>query len=325
MTATPPVGFFRRHRGVHLPRRLLLPLFLLVALPLAAADTVDIKTRWVSGKKYFFESQNDQLTTVNASPQKVENHMTMTTETSVAVRPHPDGRRQRLTVTQDHVAVEITILGKKASYDSAAPDASTGPPGMKAMGALVGKEVKVLTDAAGEPVEMENYEEFINSFPATSVSQMVDLRKIYPREVLLQPLQSLSVAAPGKPVSTGESWPFTREVLPMLTGRVAIRGTYTFSGLADRAGTRCAELQTEGALATAPVSGAAVGAPAKTTELSLKGQVWFDLALGALRESRLTQVVKVAMKNPADPAGPSVDVPTTQVITTTLKKIEDVK
>jgi hypothetical protein len=307
------------------PCRLLLPLFLLIALPLAAADTVDIKPRWVSGKKYFFESQIDQLTTVNAGPQKVENHMTMTTETSVVVRPHPEGRGQRLTVTQDHVAVEITILGKKASYDSAAPNESTGPASVKAMGALVGKEVRVLTDAAGAPVEMENYEEFMNSFPASSVSQMVDLRKIYPREVLLQPLQSLSLAAPGKPVSTGESWPFTRELQPLLTGRVAIQGTYTFRGLADRAGTRCAVLQTKGAMATAPISGPAVGAPAKTTEVSLQGQVWFDLTLGAMRESRLTQVVKIAMKNPADPAGPSVDVPTTQVITTTLKKIEDVK
>ncbi len=287
---------------------------------------MEIKPHWISGKKYYFELHVDQLTTVTGGPQKVENHMTITNEISVAVRPHEDGRRQRLTLTTDRVVAEIEIVGRKASYDSAAPNEFSGPPGMKALGALVGKEVRVLTNAAGEPVEMENYEEFMNSFPTSSVSQVMDLRRIYPSKVLLEPLQSLSLAAPGKPLSTGESWPFTKEVQPMMAGRITIKGTYTFNGLVDRAGTRCAEIQTDGAMATAPISvPGAGGASAKTTEVSLKGQVWFDLTLGAMRESQITQVVKMAMKNPADPAGPSIDVPTTQVITVTLKKIEDVK
>jgi hypothetical protein len=116
-------------------------------------------------------------------------------------------------------------------------------------------------------------------------------------------------------------------------GSVTIKGTYTFKGMVDRDGVRCAEILTDGKITMelTPAEGAPGGAGEalaamnmKVNDGTLKGPVWFDPQLGIAREAELVQDMKMSMKNPADPAAEMV-IPIKQTIRTKLVKVVDAK
>ncbi len=316
--------------------RLLLPaaaLLACAAAPLSAADAVEIKQRWIPGKQYFQTLQSTQSTTMTLGAQKIEQKTATTMDMSMAVRAHEDGVRKRVTIKYDRVAMQMEMNGQKMGFDSAKPGEGSDPLNFaKTLGATVGKELKVLITATDEVSEVENYDEFVKSLAPSPVPGM-DLAKMYSKESMAQMMkQGALQSLPGKPVKPGDSWPFTTAVdLPQL-GKVAIKGTYTFKGMADRGGAPCAEIVSEGQISLdmakpdpATPSGAALAQLGMKVEGgSLKGTVWFDPKLGFAREAQLTQDMNMTMKNPTDPTA-TVTVPIKQQITTTLIKVEDLK
>jgi hypothetical protein len=303
------------------------------AVPLLAADTVELKQHWMVGKQYFFRAQTSQQSTITMGPQKMEQGVAMTMEMNVAVRSHEDGVRKRLTITYDRVAMDMTMNDQKMSYDSAKPEAGTDPLGMgKTLGATLGKELKILTNANDDIVEVENYDEYIKQITAAGVGGGMDMAKAFSREGLLQTMKQGSLQGlPAKPVAPGETWPFTNQITLPQIGTVKITGSYVFKGLVDHAGVRCAEIETDGAitmdLGGAPAGSGAAGLEAlgmKVTEGKLTGPVWFDPQLGMARDAALVQEMTISMKNPADPTA-ALTVPMKQTIRTTLIKVEDLK
>ena len=226
----------------------------------------------------------------------------------------------------------MEMNGQKMGFDSAKPGEGTDPLGLaKTMGATVGKELKVLLTATDDISEVENYDEFVKNFPSTAVPGM-DMAKMFNKESMAMMMkQGALQALPGKPVKPGDSWPYTTSVeLPQM-GKVAVKGTYTFKGMAERGGVPCAEIATVGEIAldmakpdAASPAGAALAQMGMKIEGSLKGTVWFDPKLGFAREAQLTQEMNMTMKNPTNPAA-MITVPIKQEINTTLTKVEDVK
>jgi hypothetical protein len=302
-------------------------LFLLacVAAPLLAADTAEIKQRWIANKQYFYTMQTAQQSTINLGQQKMEQSVTMTMEMNIAVRLHEDGKRKRLTINYDRVAMDMSMNGQKMGYDSAKPDAGTDPMGMgKSLGGMVGKELKVLTNEKDEIVEIENYDEYIKQISGGGM----DMAKMFSREQLLQTMkQGFLQAFPTTPVTAGQSWPFVNKITLPQVGTVSVKGNYTFKGNVDHGGVPCAEIQTDGTI-TMDVGGAGGGPMAalgmKINNATLQGPIWFDLALGAARDAQLVQEITISMKNPVDPAG-AIDVPMKQTITNKLTKLVDLK
>ena len=179
---------------------------------------------------------------------------------------------------------------------------------------------------------MENYDEFVKNFPPSAVPGM-DMTKMFNKESMATMMkQGALQAMPGKPVKPGDSWPYTTSVeLPQM-GKVAVKGTYTFKGMAERGGVPCAEIATTGEItldmakadAASPAGAALAQMGMKIEGGALKGTVWFDPKLGFAREAQLTQEMSMTMKNPADPAA-TIKVPIKQEISTTLTKVGDVK
>jgi hypothetical protein len=305
-----------------------------VAAPLAAADLpLEFKQRWIAGKQYFFTTQTSQQSTISFGPQTMEQAMAMTMEMSVKVQAHEDGKRKRLTTTNDRVTMDMTMNEQKMSYDSAKPDAGTDPLGMgKTMGRMIGKELKTLTNEKDEISEIENYDEYMKAITEGGAPAGMDMSKMFSRDGLLQTMKQHSLQSfPDHPVAVGESWPFTYQLKLPQVGSVKIKGTYTYKGLVDRGGVSCAEVQTDGVLAMdLGEAEAAGGNPAvaalgmKVTNGSLKGPLWFDVKLGMVRDAELVQEMTMSMKNPADPTVEIV-VPMKQKITTTLTKVADLK
>lgn len=303
-----------------------------VVAPLRAADTIELKQRWITGKQYFFTAKTSQQSTISLGEQKMEQAVEMNMEMNVAVRPHEDGTRKRLTITYTRVAMDMSMNAQKMSFDSAKPDEGNDPSGMsKALGALLGKELKILTNANDEVVEVENYEEYIRQITAAGTGAGMDMAKAFTREGLMQTMkQGALQGLPGKPVAPGDSWPFTNQLTIPQIGSVKVSGTYVYKGMVDRAGVPCAEIQTDGAIsmemAGAGAAGGAAGMEAlgmKVTDGTIKGPVWFDAQLGVARDAELLQEMTIAMKNPTDPTA-TITIPMKQRIQMTLTKIEDI-
>ena len=303
------------------------------AAPLAAADAVDLKQHWIVGKQYFQTMQSTQSTSIDMGPQKIEQKTTMTMDMSLAVRPHEDGVQKRVTVKYERVAMTMDMNGQKMGFDSAKPGEGTDPMGLaKTLGGTVGKELKVLMTAADDISGVENYDEFVKNLAPSPIPGM-DMAKMFTKESMSQMIkQGALQSLPGKPVKPGDSWPFNTEVeLPQM-GKVAVKGTYTFKGMADHAGVPCAEIATDGTIsldmtkadASSPTGAALAQLGMKVEGGSLKGTVWFDPKLGFARDAQLTQEMNMTMKNPSDPAA-TLKVPLKQEISTTLTKVGDVK
>ena len=295
---------------MHPLTRLLLPATALLACaaPLFAAEAVELKQRWITGKQYFQTMQSTQGTSIDMGAQKVEQKTVTTMEMSLAVRAHEDGARKRVTIKYERVAMNMEMNGQKMGFDSAKPGEGTDPMGLaKTLGATVGKELKVLLNPADEITDVENYDEFVKTFPPSPIPGM-DMAKMFTKESMAQMMkQGALQAMPGKPVKPGDAWPFATTVeLPQM-GKVAIKGTYTFKGMADHGGVPCAEIAAAGEIsldmAKADAAGPLAQLGMKVEGGTLKGTVWFDPKLGFAREAQLTQEMAMTMKNPRRPRG----------------------
>ncbi len=284
-----------------------------VTAPLVAADTVELKQRWDAGKQYFYTAQTSQQSSITIGPQKMDQTVKMTMEMDVAVRPHEDGKRKRLIIRYDRMAMDMSMNDQKLGYDSAKPDEGTDPLGFgKTLGAMIGKELKILTDEKDVVSEVENYDEYIKQLTAGGGPAGMDITKMFTREGLLETMKQGSLQAfPGHPVTAGDSWPFSNHITLPQVGTVTVKGTYTFKGMVDHGGAQCAEIMTDGtitmeAAAGGAEAGAAGGLAAlgvKVTDGSIKGPVWFDPKLGTARDADLMQEMTISMKNPVGPGG----------------------
>lgn len=320
---------------MNLLTRFFLPLILMLAcLPLATAQKIEINQHWLPNKKYFLSIQMIQQSTITMGTEKMEQGTTMRMEMTMTVRPHEDGVQKRMTLRYERLAIEFNMNGQKMGYDSLSAAAGTDPLGLaKTAGAIVGKELKVVLGEGDKISKIENYEEFITQMNAGTTPGL-DPRVMFSQESLKQMVtQAGLLATPAGPVSPGESWPFAAERTVPQFGTVNINGKYNFKGMAQRWGVECAEILTEGTLATtmapAAESKTAPVQPSKqfgmtVTDGKVKGTVWFDNQIGAARETQLTQDMTISMQNAVDTTQ-TITVPMKQTISVMLTKVEDLK
>ena len=311
--------------------RAFLPVAALVifAGALSAADTLELKQRWIAGKKYYQTMETVQTSSFSMAGQTLEQAVTTTMEIIQAVRLQPDGKSKRMTMKYDRVAMDMSMNGQKAGFDSSKPDAGNDPLGFsKTMGAIAGKELQILLSENDDITGIENYDEFIKLLGSSPVPGM-DMGKMFSKDSIIQMMKGQALQSlPGHPVKPGDSWPFTTSVdLPQM-GKVAVTGNYLLKGMADYKGIPVAEI-----LADAKISMDFSGADPsqqvaqlgmKVEGGSLKGMIRFDPKLGIARNTQMTQDMTMTMKNPADPSA-TISVPVKQTVEMTLTKVEDLK
>ena len=316
--------------------RTLLPLatLALCTAQMSAADTVDLKQQWQTGKKYSQSMKMLQNSTTQMGPQKMEQKMTMGMDMSTTVKKHEDGKQKRLMVKYDRMSMEMDMNGQKMAFDSAKPEADSIGMG-KQLGALVGKEIKMLANEKDEITGIENFEEFMGAVGGGMAGSPIG--EMFTKESLTDMVKQGALrTTPGKPVKVGESWAWDYQMKMPQIGNVGIKGTYTYKGTSNHAGVPCAEIAMEGLMnfdvAAAP-AGASDANPAaammkamgmKVTNGKMSGTIWFDNALGMARETQMKQEMEMSMNNPTAPDQKLI-IPMKQDVTMTLTKVEDAK
>jgi Family of unknown function (DUF6263) len=300
---------------------------------LLAADAIDLKQRWIVGKKYDRTMESTHSSTLTIAGQTIETSVATTMEVSEAVRAQQDGKSKRITMKYERVAMDMSMGGQKISFDSSKPDQGNDPLGLaKTMGSVAGKELQVLLSENDEITGIENYDEFVKQLGASPVPGM-DMSKMFSKEAVTQMMKGGGLQAmPGHPVKPGDSWPFSTTIDLQQIGKISLKGTYTLKGVADHDGVQCAEIAADAAIsmdmtgadAARPAAPALAALGMKVEGGSMKGTLWFDPKLGFVRESEMTESLTMTMKNPTDPSE-SLTVPNKQNTHTKLTKVEDLK
>ena len=307
-------------------------LLLSAATPLFA-QTIEIKPHWQVGKKFSQTMHMDQASTIALGDQKMEQKVGMTMDSTITVRAHENGKDKRMGVKYDRVAMSMNMAGQDMKYDSAAPaDAASDPLGLgKSFGAIVGKEVKLVTDARDEVLEFENLDAMMKDLAAGNPMAAV-IGQMFNKDAMKNMMRQGSLyAAPGKPVKAGDSWPFEFAMPMPGLGKVDLKGTYTLKSIGDHAGVKCAEIALDGKLGIdlSGLGDAKVEGADPLKQLGMKmdngkmtGTLWFDPALGICRDALFTQEMNLKMKNPQKP-DESMEIPMKQTIKQTLTKVEN--
>ncbi|MEA3187656.1 MAG: hypothetical protein QOD99_1486 [Chthoniobacter sp.] len=317
------------------PRTLFFATLLLAAAPaLLAEDTVELHPQWLVGKRYFMTTRMDQEMTFGIGDKTMNQHVNNTNEMIMTVTQHEDGKSKRVSLLYGRMQMEMEMNGQKSGFDSDKPDAAGDAQGMgKIMGALVKKEVRIVLNEKNVVTEVENAADLLKDMPPGPMDGA--MKKMLSNETFTQMMnQSMLKSVPPGPVKPGDQWPVSVDLdLPQL-GKISVNGTYTFKGMVDHDGVRCAEIANDAQLAmdlSGLGSGAAPDAAKAIQSLGMKldngtltGTTWFDPALGMARDAALDQTLTMSMKNPTDP-GKTIEIPMKQKITLKLTKVEDVK
>ena len=296
---------------------------------LAWGQAVELKQQWQIGKRYVLAVETEQSTAMEIAGQKMDQKMHMLIETSTTVGPHEDGRQKRLTTQMSRIAMDMNMAGQAMGFDSDKPqknDAQGFGSVGKEFSRVIGKKLKLVANEKDEVTDIENFEEFAGELGPEAAGN--PLGQMFTKKSMLDMFkQSGLQAMPAGPVKPGDSWDWNQKM--ELLGFIEMGGKYTFKGMAERGGAPCAEVAMQGELinyqAAAPEPGAGPQVPnMQINSLKLTGTVWFDTALGMTREMVMHQAMEMEMENPIA-KGQKMTLPTKQVVTVKLKKVEDAK
>jgi hypothetical protein len=307
------------------------PPFLLAATGLAAllmppaalAEPMEFKQVWITGKTYVQSVDIQQRSAVPLGPQMMDQELRITTETSTSVLPAGSGKM--LSIRQGRMTLKIQMAGQNLNFDSTKPAEDPLDLG-KFFEKLSSAPIQIQLNAKEEPEKLLSPSP-LGDLDAHSENPASEL--FNPNSILDTLRQSSLRTPPSGPVSPGGSWKwsFAQEV-PM-AGTLNASGNYVFKAMTQKNGVPCAEILMEGTLTNSPAA-ASSGPKAdllnamsmKISSGKLAGTLWFDPALGAVREAVIDQDFELTMQNPALPGGKLV-IPTHSRIQSTLKAVSD--
>lgn len=292
---------------------------------LAWGQAVELKQQWRVGKRYVQAMETEHATTIDLAGQKMDQKMNMIIENSTTVSPHEDGKQKRRTTQINRVAMNMSMAGQVMGFDSAKPE-KTDAQGFGSVGKefsrLIGKSLKLVANEKDEVTDIENFEEFLGELgPVVAANP---LGQMFTKKSVMEMFKQGGLrSTPAGAVKPGDSWDWILKTEGF--GLIELHGTYTFKGMVDHGGVPCAEIVMQGELANYQAPGAGAAAqlpPMQINRLKLSGTVWFDNALGMARETVMHQDMEMTIENPLA-KGEKMTVPTKQLITVTLTKVED--
>jgi hypothetical protein len=189
---------------------------------------------------------------------------------------------------------------------------------------MEGMKYDVIMNADGKPIDVEGLDKAMKDMPP----QMASFMK---KDQLLAQFEQMGlIGVPKAPVAKGESWEFASN-LPSPTGKMSLKGKYTYIGDETVAGAKCAVAELDSVLTmdfAAPPKDKKE-TPEETTQremleklgmkvegATMKGKVYFDPKLQNIRKSEVEMKMVMKMKNPG--SGEAMEMPSATSISMTM-------
>jgi hypothetical protein len=232
---------------------------------LTAADKIDIRTHYQSGKVYTLENTMEMGAAMPAAGPGGNQKTHMTQTMTIAVKDEPGSTNRLATVKFASIKATMNMGGQAVSYDSADP-AKALPFLQQAFGALVGKEFSLVYDKDDKVIEARGMDAVtptpVGGARSMDGKQMVDAFK-----------KSQEMFLPPQAVAPGDTWTFEGKVEMPPVGTFASKGSGKFDSIVDVDGRKHAKLTITGSLAMTESN-----SPAKLGEGSnMNVEMLFDL------------------------------------------------
>ena len=232
---------------------------------LSAADKVDIRTHYQSGKVYTLETTMEMGATMPAAGPGGNQQTNMIQTLTISVKDEAGSANRLATVKFASIKATMNMMGQPVSYDSADP-AKALPFLQQAFGALVGKEFSLVYDKEDKVVEARGMDTVtptpVGGARSMDGKQMVEAFK-----------KSQEMFLPPQAVAPGDTWTFEGKVEMPPVGTFTSKGNGKFDSIVEVDGRKHAKLVISGTLAMTESS-----SPAKLGEGSTMAvEMLFDL------------------------------------------------
>ena len=251
---------------------------------------VELKARWVVGKKYELHGEVDHSEATKSPDQSppAQSGYKWTQDANIsALKELPEGGWQ-LEWEFAREALEAPPGGQGGlSFDSAqSPAGNTNNP-LTILGALIGWRLEYFTDAEGKVQRMEGVNQLTDHIAAVGTRQQ---RQIFSQLFggdALKGYLSCGDWLPNRIMKVGESWSRKNDVADPI-GMLTVSMKYKFNNWEQHGDHPCAHVLGTGNVTSKSVSTAA-GRMVKIEEGKLSEEFWFDPELGMIADGRENQ------------------------------------
>ena len=252
----------------------------------AAADRpVDMKIKWVVGKKYAMRMEFAQgtETKVPNQPEPVKQEVNMTQDFNFSALKQLDNGGWELQLEFENQTMDVTQGGHSVlSFDSNEKAAQeTNNPIAPILRAMTDARLQYYTDAAGKVEKMDGVDDLMKRIAATGKPQQRAMFQQMFSEDTLKRYGSFSEALPNRSVNVGDSWSMKNDIVSTI-GTLTIDMKYTFQNWEQHGDRRCAHVEAAGDISSKSVSAATVGAAVEIEKGKVSGEMWFDPELGMI-------------------------------------------
>ena len=252
----------------------------------AAADRpVDMRIKWVVGKKYAMRMEFTQGTETKVPNQSepVKQEVKMTQDFNLSALKQLDNGGWELQLEFENQTMDVTQGGHSVlSFDSNEnPAQETNNPIAPILRAMIGAKLQYFTDATGKVEKMDGVDELMKRIAATGKPQQRAMLQQMFSEDTLKRYGSFSDAMPNRSVNVGDSWSTKNDIVSTI-GTLTIDMKYTFKDWEKHGDRQCAHVEAAGDISSKSVSAANVGAAVEIEKGNVSGDMWFDPELGMI-------------------------------------------
>jgi Family of unknown function (DUF6263) len=252
----------------------------------AASDRpVDMKIKWVVGKKYAMRMEFTQGTETKVPNQSepVKQEVKMTQDFNLSALKQLDNGGWELQLQFENQTMDVTQGGHSVlSFDSNEnPAQETNNPIAPVLRAMIGAKLQYFTDAVGKVEKMDGADDLMKRIAATGKPQQRAMFQQMFSEDTLKRYGSFSDAMPNRPVNVGDSWSTKNDIVSTI-GTLTIDMKYTFKDWEQHGDRQCAHIEAAGDISSKSVSAANVGAAVEIEKGNVSGDMWFDPELGMI-------------------------------------------
>ncbi len=290
----------------------------LLAPPVSvSAQQVTLRWKHVAGSELVYRIVNHQEITMPMMGGNTVSEQTQTMRWSVSeVAPNGDAT---ITVTTEHVQVEMSGPTGNVSYDSRTDEAPTVP-AAQMFAAMAGLSYTMVIGPQGTVKSVQGMDQLIDkmigALPPKAMTLGQGIREMFSEENITNMMQQSIQIFPQEPVGPGDSWPHSFSMSNPMIGGVTMNLTFTVDGIEAQDGGTVAVISSTGDMVVGEGAGGQFSGMIEMGDTEITSTMNFDVDRGLTLSSTTTSKIEMTISA----AGPQMTIGT--VTTSTLELID---
>lgn len=274
----------------------------LLAPPVSvSAQQVTLRWKYVAGSELVYRLVNHQEVTMPMMGGNTVNEQTQTMRWSVSeVAPNGDAT---ITVTTEHVQIELSGLAGNVSYDSRTDEAPTVP-AAQMFAAMAGLSYTMVVGPEGTVKSVQGMDQLIDEMMGALPPDVIFLvygmlgEMFSDEESITKMMQQSIQIFPQEPVGPGDSWQHSFSMSSPMIGGVTTNLTFTLDGIEERDGGTVAVISGAGDMVVGEGTGGQFAGVMVMGDAEITSTMNFDvdrgLTLSSTTTSNMEMTVSVA-------------------------------